>query len=237
MEYYSDPQAAIVIAQSRSGSTFLCHCLDSHPQIGCERGGPFDTRFNKWHELGVEHRALAAALWRRRGYRVSMFKVTQRQFKNGYMTTDVLREFQPKIIYRHRVNVFNALVSSVLATASRDGKASGPIHTYQAVKQQEIKIDCDSLIDRIEVYLQRTEAMRQVLSEFDDVLELTYERIVTGGSPRLAIQAIDKICTFLGVDWHEMQSETVKINTAPIISNEGQVKYTLRDTAYDWMKR
>ena len=79
--------------------------------------------------------------------------------------------------------------------------------------------------------------MQRVLNEFEDVLELTYERIITGDSPRLAAQATNIICGFLGVDWAEMWSETVKINTAPIITNEDQVKDTLRDTAHEWMKR
>ena len=233
MNYYDDPQPALIIAQSRSGSTFLCHCLDSHLQICCERGGPFDTHFNKWHTLGVSHRDLARVLWQRRGYQVSAFKITQRQFKNGYVTLGTVREFQPKIIYLHRLNVLKALISSELATAFRDGKGNHPIHSYKQQRQQSIKLDCSTLVNKIDDYLQRTETTIKALSEFD-LLALNYEEI-TRNKRGLQKPIGLNICEFLNVPYKPMASETIKVNSKPIITNLDKVTKTLKGTGHEWM--
>lgn len=233
MKYTDLPQPAILIAHSRSGSTFLSHCLDSHPQICCERGGPFNMA-HTWLKTGISHHDLAMALWQREGCLVSMFRITQRQFKNGYVTMETLREFQPKILYLSRRNVLRAFISSELATASVRGKSSHPLHSYQPVDQQELALDCATLVTRIDDYFARTEATLNTLSEFG-LLHLTYEEITTPDSSKLAEPAAAKIVDFLGVNYAPMGCEMVKINSAPVIVNWPEVVDTLAGTDYEWM--
>jgi hypothetical protein len=233
MGYLDPPQPAILIAQSRSGSVFLSHCLDSHYQIGCDRGEPFNHRF-PWQRLGVPHRDLAAALWRRQGYRVTMFKVSYRQFKNGFITPELLQEFRPKIIHLYRLNVLRAIISSALSTLTVDGKINHPLHTYEPVVQQEVELDCSTLLEEIEDYLAKVNRIRNVLAEFD-VLELNYEQITKGSTGRLSKSITNNICKFLGVDKGVMGAELVRLNPNPTITNQVEVKDTLAETPYRWM--
>lgn len=230
--YFDPPQPAIIIAQSRSGSSFLCHCLDSHYQIGCERGELFSLRYG-WQKLGVGHRDLIVAFWGRLGYRVSMFKVGYKQIRFGYMTAEILQEFKPKVIHLYRNNVLNAIISRNLG--ERENELKHPVHTYEPVKQQEVEIDCNTLLDNIEEYLQQIDTTRHQLLDGLEVLELTYEAI--GNNQSLLPQAIaNNICQFLGVAGDmSMFSEMVKVNPAPIIMNKEQIRETLKGTGHEWM--
>jgi hypothetical protein len=233
MGYFDPPQPAILIAPSRSGSVFLSHCLDSHYQIGCDRGEPFNHRF-PWQRLGVPHRDLAAALWRRQGYRVTMFKVSYRQLKNGFVTLDLLQEFQPKIIHLYRLNVLAAIISAHLTTLSVAGKIDHPMHTYEPVVQQEVELDCSTLPNDIETYLAKVNRIRNALAEFD-VLELNYEQITKGSTGRLSKPIANNICKFLGVGKGSMSAELVRLNPNPTITNQAEVEATLAETPYRWM--
>ena len=217
MNYTDPPTPAILIAHSRSGSTFLSHCLDSHPQICCERGGPFNPAHG-WLKTGISHRNLARALWSRQGCRVSMFRITQRQFKNGYVTLDTLREFKPKVVYLSRRNILQAFVSSELAMATTKGESTHPLHSYEPVKQQELTLDCDTLIDRLENYEQRTTKALETLAGLK-VLQLAYEDIISPDHSGLAESVVGLITDFLEVDRFLMTSELKKVNTQPDILN------------------
>jgi hypothetical protein len=231
--YFDPAQPAILIAPSRSGSVFLSHCLDSHYQIGCERGEPFNPRF-PWQKLGVPHRDLALALWRRRGYRVTMFKVSYRQFRNGFVTLDLLLEFRPKVIHLHRMNVLEAIISAQLTTLSVAGKTDHPMHTYEPVAQRELELNCSTLIDQIKAYRGKVELMRMVLAEFD-VLELEYETITKGSTAQLPRSVAGMTCDFLDVDRRPMGAELARLNPNPIITNRAEVEETLAGTPYGWM--
>lgn len=231
--YFNPPQPAILIAPSRSGSTFLCHCLDSHYQIACERGEPFSPSHN-WQRLRADHRKLALALWQREGYRVAMFKASYRQLKNGFVTLDLLREVGPKVIHLHRENIFQAIVSAQLCTATVEGRSGHPVHSYEPVEQQQVEVDCETLVAGIEDYRLRVEQMQQLLSEFE-TLELTYEQVARfPHSQKLYPPVRDRICEFLGVQPTSMGSEMVRVNPAPIILNRARVKSTL-GKEYGWM--
>jgi hypothetical protein len=233
MNYFDLPQPALVIAPSRSGATFLCHCLDSHFQIACERSEPFGELFY-WHHLGINHRDLAIALWQRIGYRASMFKLSYRQLRNGYITTETIKEFNPKIIHLHRLNIFEAIVSATLNTLVRDGKLDHPMHTYEPVEQQSIKINCNTLLADIEGYAYRVTRMQQALDALDTI-EVTYEEITSDGMT-LPEKVAGRICDFLGVNNDMvMFSELTRLNYAPEIVNIEKVKKVLAGTGHEWM--
>jgi LPS sulfotransferase NodH len=235
-DYFEAPQPAIIIAQSRSGSTFLSHCLDSHYDIGCERDGPFGPH-RYWQKLGASHRELARALWCRGGYRVSMFKVTARQVKNGFITPEMLKEVRPKVINLHRENILKALVSATLSTAAYHGEIDHPLQTYETVPQREVALDCTMLVDEIEAYRAKLDKMRQLLAGLGlEVLDLSYEQL-TGGKEveQLPIDITRTICEFLGVAVMPLYARLKKLNPAPIITNRDEIEATLKDTPYRWM--
>lgn len=234
MNYTDLPQPAILIAHSRSGSTFLSHCLDSHPQICCERGGPFNPA-HTWLKTGISNHNLAWALWERQGCRVSMFRITQRQFKNGYVTLETMREFEPKVIYLSRKNILRAFISSQLATAAVQGELNHPLHSYKAVEQQELTLDCDGLLEKIRDYEKRTKHTLKTLSEFP-LLHLTYEDITPmDDSGELPDEAANNITGFLDVCNCPMKSDLKKVNTKPVVKNWDDIVGVLGDTEYEWM--
>ena len=72
MSDYYQPTPFAIVAASRSGGTFLTHCLDSHPQVSCERDSPLDEAGPWLTWLDVSERAILRALWGRGGYRAAV---------------------------------------------------------------------------------------------------------------------------------------------------------------------
>jgi hypothetical protein len=149
------------------------------------------------------------------------------------MTASILQEFKPKVIHLYRHNVLNAIISRNLG--EQENTLDHPIHSYEPVKQQEVTIDCDTLLDKIKEYLQQVDTIQRQLLEGLEVLELIYE-IIDSNDAGLSQSVADRICRFLGVaEGIPMFSEMIKVNTAPVIMNKEQVRETLKGSEYEWM--
>lgn len=239
---YTSPTPAALIATNRSGSTFLLHALDSHPQIGCERSEPLDPR-GFWVRLGTMEamKAMSRAnllrfLWRRPGYRVAMFKLSYRQLR--WVGLDVLKEVGARLIHLHRENVVRGGISSLINTAAVKGEIAHPIHTFSPVKAASIRVEVGPFIYNSMAHLKKVKAMKKQLGRMGlPVLNLTYEDLVgyEGHETNEVMAATaTAICEHLGVEEMPLVSYTRRVNPQPlceIVENWTELAAALRGTA------
>jgi hypothetical protein len=230
---YFNPRPAVLVAASRSGSTFLLHCLDSHPQIGCERVEPLCPK-RVWRTMGMDRHDLMRVFWQRPGYRVSMFKLSYRQFR--WAKPPIFKEYKPLILHLYRGNVLRVVVSSIINTAAVAGELAYPIHSFEeATKPTRLKLDPADFLARCRKYTGNVEKMIAELSALElPVLHLTYEDLIgyAGGlMTTLDRMATFRICDFLQVRVTQMISETKRVNPWPlaeIVKNWGEVEAAIR---------
>lgn len=231
---YFSPQPAVLIATNRSGSTFLLHCLDSHPLIGCERSEPLAPE-HALAALGVGLQERMLLMWARPGYRVAMFKLSYRQL--SWAGHSLIDEIRPRIIHLHRANPLRVIVSSIINTEAAAGRLDHPIHTWSAVSPVNITLFPDDFIARCRRYLGKVTQMCHDLDALDNpVLYLTYEDLVgvEGAEARqLPLPTAQRICQFLEVDYHPMVAYTRRVNRAPlskIVENWHEIAIAVGET-------
>lgn len=225
---YHKPRKAVLISTSRSGSTFLLNCLDSHPQIGCERSEPLSPS-SAWADLKVDRHELMRVLWRRAGYRVAMFKLSYRQLK--WVGTDILQTEGVSIIHLHRRNALRVIVSSAINTAAVAGEIDHPTHSFAPVTPVGIRLEPAEVVAALEKYRKDTKIVtKRIRSLGLPFLLLTYDDLV-GRDGRevshLPKETNDLITHFLGVAPTRMFSETKRINPHPlseIVENWSEVR-------------
>ena len=216
---YYQPRPAVVVATNRSGSTFLLNCLDSHPQIGCERGEPLDPR-GVWQEMlpEVNRERLMRLLWRRPGYRVAMFKLSYKHVR--WVGTEILQRERPRIIHLHRSNVLRMGVSAVINTAAMRGELQHATHTFEAVPPVKVRVEVDRFIKGCRTYLNKVRGMRKQLKRLGlPLLILTYEELVGyegNETDEIISGTADTICQFLEVDSLPLISYTRRVNPQPL---------------------
>ena len=230
---YYQPQKAVVVAPSRSGGTWLCHCLDSHYQIGCERDEPLSPR-RSFAKLNAYHGEIMNALWDRGGYRVTMFKVTYRQL--GDTGPEILQHNKVKVVHLYRRNGLRVLVSSLVNTAAVNGEIDYPLHSFEATEAQRVTVNAGALVTEIERYLDNIELVTRQLAGLL-VKELHYEQLIgRDGGMRLDRQY--ELCKFFDIIPMPMRSDMVRLNPEPLnelIANYGDVEAVLKPTKYRWM--
>ena len=193
-------QPAILIAHTRSGGTFLAHCLSNHPDIFCPRGEPLKM----WHGHipGTKQtQALAIALHAYH-YKVSMCRLTDVQ--TSIAIYDYLRRVEAKIVLLERRNLLRCAVSQTLMNMVNRGELKRPIHTTTTIKPVPVTLSPQAVLERCRWQQEWHERVRQDVAETRlPVLHLTYAR-VTGGemvsAERVSLRETERICSFLGVE-------------------------------------
>lgn len=233
---YYQPKPAVLIATNRSGSTFLLNCLDSHPQIGCERSEPLSPR-EVWRQMlpDVPRETLLRLLWSRPGYRVAMFKMSYKHVR--WMGTEILEEVGATLIHLHRGNVLRAGVSSVINTAAVRGDLDHPTHSFSPVSPVQIHLDVADFVKKTLGHLEKIRAMRKQLSRLGlPLLMLTYEDLVGyegNETEEIMPAAAARICQHLGVEEMPLFSYTRRVNPQPLhelVSNWDEVVRAVRET-------
>jgi hypothetical protein len=238
MNNYFSPKPAALIATNRSGSTFLLHALDSHPQIGCERSEPLNPR-GYWAALGgqeaMSRAGLLHFLWHRPGYQVTMFKLSYRHIR--WIGTDILKEAGTRLIHLHRENVVRMGISALINTGVVNGELAHPIHTFVQVEPISIRVDVGPFIYNSLAHLKKVAAMKKRLGQLGlPMLSLTYEDLVGyegAETNEVMAETATAICNHLGVDEMPLVSYTRRLNPQPlcqIVENWAELAAALSQT-------
>ena len=226
-----------MVFTQRGGSTFLAHCLDSHPDIGAERGEPLFER-HIWHKTlqDVPPEALLTLVLNRPGYKATVARVNYRHYQN--IDTAYLKRLDG-IIHLHRENVVRIIVSAMI-----NKRGLRQTHTYERLPEQQVHIDPKVLKAECDRYVHNVRAMMGNLPRLQvPILWLTYDQIVGGEGNQAAglpLGMVEKACNFLGVLPLPMGANLVRTNPEPLpelISNWREVRAELMGTFHErWVK-
>jgi hypothetical protein len=226
---WSNPDKAILVAHVRSGGTFLCHALDSHPQIGCERGEPLHSHAQWMIAAGCDRIKVLNMMLFRPGYHVAMFKSTVKQF--AFVPDDYIARHDVALVFLERCNLLRVHASSLSISRQR------PPHSYEDDgNAQPVTIDTRGLIETWRQYEQAVAAVKARCQAARRHLELTYEQVTAGQEDgHLNMYVSDLLCDFLGVERRRLYTETKRRNPKPLkemIANYDRVAAALFETPY-----
>ena len=237
------PTRAVILTTQRTGSTFLAECLSSHPDIHCAGEilngqpdspippprGPF-RHFVKFARIALRGAWLPAfrleQFYGRSREGVRCFKAMHNQLARPFVLEYLVNHPEIRIIELSRQNLLKAHVSTLLMQKRRILQATGPVAPVW-----------------IRVYPAKAiVAMRKASAHFafydalfalHPRLSVTYESLFDG--PSLRTDTAWRICDFLGVPRHPMQSGIVKLNPASLrdmVENYDELAYAVASSEF-----
>lgn len=216
MKDWWTPAPALLIADSRTGGTMLAHALDSHPQIGFERGQVLHKRSAWRAQLAPD--ACAAIAWSRPGYHVAGFRVVYGEFDQ--LSDGVLLRCCPRILWLTR-DPLTTVVSRLLlkaAQASPDAYAAG-LHRYEdepLAASEPLTLDGADVRSQVETVLQADGRIEARLARLAlPVLRLRYETL-TQPHEFEGLYCSEDIIDFLGVGWCALRPNVQRVHPLPM---------------------
>ncbi len=214
---WRNPRRVVLVAHPRSGSTMLATALDSHNDIGFERGEPLSDN-QIWMQNFRNKRRIFRIMLNRPGYKVVGFRVTYKTIPPGFWR--MLRGNNVKIIHLTRKNVLRTLISAEINTAVRDGKLQYPDHTFHMTSEPPtpLTVNVPKMMERARKLAQWKIDMRWEIVNAgldDDTFDLTYEDLVFGGAHttiQMPVHINRELCDFLGVRNERLVTITRRLN-------------------------
>lgn len=231
---WDSPRRFLMVFTQRGGSTFLAHCLDSHPDVGCERGEPLNRQhiWARTFPQASPDRLLDLVL-NRPGYKVTVARVTHRA------VWDVPVTYMQKldgIIHLHRENFVRIIVSAMINT-----QGLRTTHTYERTPLNKFYIDPKVLVSECHRYLGSVRRTRKWVGNRMGVpfLKVGYDGIV-GGEGTEASQVPEdvgrELCEFLGVEYRPLACDLKRTNPEPLpklVKNWREVREALAGTPFE----
>ena len=210
---------AVIIANVRSGGTFLSHYLSNHPDIFCDRGESLH-HLSIWHTYLTSDRVkLLHCLTHMTGWHVSMCKLVYGQAFQPDVWAYLVKT-KPHVIHLTRRNVVRQAVSALINRSVRSGQHAQvhPAHTVEDVPGVKISLTPDSILELARGLATQDRQSTKALAAFPNVLSLDYASLGGEGTTvaRIPTKVGQTICTFLGVPYHAMSCELKRVNPQPL---------------------
>ncbi len=235
---WHNPKRVVLVAHPRSGSTMLATALDSHNDIGFERGEPFsDTQI--WMQNFRNKRRIFRIMLNRPGYKVVGFRVTYKSIPPGFWK--MVRGNTVKVIHLTRENILRTLISAEINTAVREGKIEYPNHSFyiSAIAPAPLIVNTDKMLERARKLVQwNMEITSRVEEQSGRNYSLTYEDLVGEGYGSIAQIPVDinrELCEFLEVKNQRLVTVTRRLNPFKIqslISNWEELLTVFEDSEF-----
>jgi len=236
---------AIILADKRTGSTFLQECLNSHPNITCydemfmrgnkeKRRGQYLYNYMK-RTKNMNHKQYLKWLFSNEG--AICFRLMYPHLDNNKPLFDVIRNERIPIIHLIRKNHLNHFISS------------------QTKQQQKVNLDVNNIVNNLNFLNNKIEFHRKQFKTKTEYMEIYYEdmfgeiegkkkeaenygafNIKSKQITYLSDKYVDKICKFLGVENKDLYSNVTKRNSWNIwkhIKNEQQAKQALKESKWE----
>lgn len=232
MGEWTAPRRYLTIFTQRGGSTYLAHCVDSHPDVGFERGEPLNPLYI-WRQAFPKARAetLLDLALNRPGYKVTVARVNYRHITEvggGYLSR------LDGIIHLHRPNVVRIIVSAMI-----NAQGLRPAHSYEPAAAQKVELDAKKVVRECNRYVGNVRTRRKWLGRLGvPLLLLTYDSIVGGeGTEAVGIpqDTSARICEFLDVEHRPLTCDLKRTNPEPLedlVLNWQEVKAALDQTEH-----
>ena len=211
---------AVILTTRRSGSSFLVECLRSHPEIECAseilNGQPDDPvpafrgplrYFKKWSRIARTGAWMPGrwldAYYRRGTAKVRCFKAMYEQLTRPFALRYVVANEDIRVIHLRRHNLLKSHISALLMNKREELQATAPTEAVW------IKVDPARAIKSMRKMRARYERFDRAF-ERHPRLQVAYERLFDG--KYLDADTCRRVCDFLGVAQHRMESRIVKLN-------------------------
>ena len=211
---------AVILTTQRTGSTFLVDCLGSHPQIECaseiligDADVPVDEPRGRFKQVSKFTRLIRSGAWRP-GQRmneffaggtaqVRVFKAMYNHLANPFALRYLQRNEDVRILHLRRHNVLKAHVSRLLMPKR------ARVQVFEPVDAVQVQVDPAEVVASMRIARSHYERFER-LFEKHQRLPLAYEELFDG--KYLQAGTASRVCDFLGVSQHPMQSRIVKLN-------------------------
>ena len=243
----------------RTGSTFLCDLLNSHPQIFCAKEQFCEVKILDGVEFSESARTYSSqsGTFGRRlfadgttiddpsdeqtlDYLGSIFSQSRKAcgFKLKFPMQSMvypevvtrLRETEGlKVIELLRENVLKQAISLRNVDRIKQMGVSKSSNAVQPIELEPLNVDVKMTIQHANYFLRSREAFHQFTGEFSEILPVSYEQILYSQG-----KTLKSILDFLGVDeapeLHSMFNKTTPDKIADAISNYDELKSGVQGT-------
>ena len=216
----SDRVRAVILTTARSGSSFLVECLRSHPEIECAseilNGQPDDPvpayrgpfRYvKKWSRIARTGAWMPGrwldAYYRRGNAKVRCFKAMYQQLARPFALRYVVENEDIRVIHLRRHNLLKVHISTLLMNKRKQLQTTTPTGTVW------VRVDPARAIRSMRKARARYEWHDRAFDRHPR-LQVSYESLFDG--KYLHADTCRRICDFLGVAQHRMESHFVKLN-------------------------
>jgi len=230
---------AILIAHTRSGGTFLAHCLSTHPDIFCPRGEPLYTR-HSWRQSLPHHvpsSAILGCILNAFQYEVGMCRITYIQANAD--VCDYLCSVNARVIILERQNLLRCAVSQTIMGMATRGEVWYPLHSTQTVDPPGVTLCPSVVLEKCRWQAEWQVKMYKMSKDWPlRVLRLTYADIVGGemvNADRLPLAVARTITGFLGVEQYPMLSPLRAISPyslRSIVTNWDELKTVIQQSEF-----
>ncbi len=230
---------AILIAHTRSGGTFLAHCLSTHPDIFCPRGEPL-LPAHSWSQSLPRHvpsSAILGCILNAFHYKVGMCRITYVQ--TNVDVFDYLRSVEAKVILLERQNLLRCAVSQTIMNMTSRGEIEYPLHSIEIVEPPGVTLRPFAVLERCRWQAEWHTRMRESTRDLKlHVLRLTYADVVGGemvNADRIPLAITERLTSFLGVEQYPMLSPLRAVSPRPlcdIVTNWDELKAVIQESEF-----
>lgn len=230
------PYPGLLVCHTRTGGTFLSHCLDSHPQVFCARvevlhpGSVIRKTFPDRDPVDYLKPYLTEY-----GYRAAFVKVVQARERQRPQLLRFVKDNGGRIIHLTRRNVLNAAASNMLRYLGLATFTTGAVEKFTA------RLDPVKLVEEMRWRLDLTANFRKrVRAAGVPVLSLEYTDLVGHEGAdvgRVLPDAAATICDFLSVRRCSLVTELRQCNRWPLretVENWDEVEAAVRAAGFGW---
>lgn len=199
---------ALLVADVRTGGTYLCCALSNQPQIFCVREEPFH-KSSVWKKVPWDRRLMT--IFNQKFYDVAMCKITPSQLGNTGLANFLVAR-RPKIVYLTREKVTEQAASDLINNMRLKGH---PTHTFSTANPPKVTLDPKQFVGHYNGILKRRKIAEVFLKGARKVsgnpaYRLTYESLIALPNPTMK-----GICNFLGVKPFAFVSRMKKVHSVP----------------------
>lgn len=225
-----EPTPYLIVAHVRTGGTFLCHCLDSHPDIYCARTEPLH-RLAVWRKAAPELSdvQILRMVLDQPGYLAAACKVTYSQLSEEVLA--YLADRGGRLIHLRR-NAMEVVASVMLRQLHKAGGVHYPAHTREQIEPFRVRLHPAVYRDQVRACRLTVEEMEERLRVLGlPLLEVDYGAL-TGGrdATQVPTETAWALCDYLQVERRPLISRLRRVRRWPldqVIENWEEIRHAL----------
>ncbi len=222
----------VILFEGRTGSTYFCQHLQSHPRIkaGLEILGPLRER-PAAEQIAFARQALTPPLIGR--HKAVGFKTKLRILDEAAPFAALLKELNVRVIYMQRRNRIKVTVSAICSNMLKE-----KVNDFNVYSEKDRLGRVTIPPEEFDRTLTEREVLDQELNDFVTGLELPTLEIFYEDVLESVERQVERVCEFLEVPYQKTHSDMVKAssdNLQEMLENFDELKSRYAGTPYEAM--